>query len=162
MTKQFRPCAIAVVFNTNGDVLLGNRIDTPNDAWQFPQGGIEKGETPQQAAKRELFEETGITSVKVIYTDTVGTRYNFPQSVKETFEKQGIFTEGQEAYFTLFYFTGEESEINLTACEPEFKQYSWAPFAFALEQVVPFKKESYLSAAVRLKPLIKQYLDSIS
>ena len=60
MQKKYRPCAGAVVFNKDGNVLLGSRIDTSTDDWQFPQGGINKNETPAQAAKRELFEEMGI------------------------------------------------------------------------------------------------------
>ena len=53
MSKKFRLCAAAVVFNQEGKILLGNRIETTEDAWQFPQGGIEAQETPAEAAKRE-------------------------------------------------------------------------------------------------------------
>ena len=69
MQKKYRPCAGAVVFNKDGNVLLGSRIDTSTDDWQFPQGGINKNETPAQAAKRELFEEMNISSVKLVYID---------------------------------------------------------------------------------------------
>ena len=59
MSKHFRPCAGAIVFNKDGKVFLGSRIETANDSWQFPQGGIEAGEIPAEAACRELYEETG-------------------------------------------------------------------------------------------------------
>ncbi|MCM1323141.1 MAG: NUDIX domain-containing protein [Acetobacter sp.] len=162
MTSQFRLCAAAVVFNSKGKVLLGNRSDRFEDAWQFPQGGIEKGETPLIAAKRELFEETNVVSVKDIYCDDTPYRYNFPESVKDNFRCRGIYTSGQDIYFSLFYFFGNESEINVhTAC-PEFKEYGWKDFDFAVKNIISFKKDVYLSAAVKLKPLIAQYLNSIS
>ncbi len=162
MTEIFRPCAVAVVFNSKGNVLLCNRIDTANEAWQFPQGGIEKDETPQVAAQRELFEETNIVSVKHLYTDALPTRYEFPQFVKDKFKSKGIFTAGQEVYFSLFYFEGLETEICLATAYPEFEQYRWENFDFAVAHIVDFKKEVYTLAKKHLAPLIEQYLESIS
>lgn len=162
MAKQYRPCAAAVVFNSEGKVLLGNRIDTSEDAWQFPQGGIEKGETPLLAAKRELFEETSVVSIKPIYSANTPLRYEFPQAIKDNFKKRNIFTDGQDVFFSLFYFEGKNDEINLNTDIPEFCQYLWADFDFAVEQIVEFKKEVYCSAALLLKPLIKQYMNCIS
>lgn len=56
---------------------MGSRIETADDSWQFPQGGIETEETPAEAAYRELYEETGISSVELVYTDVEPTRYEF-------------------------------------------------------------------------------------
>ena len=66
MSKHFRPCAGAIVFNKDGKVFLGSRIETANDSWQFPQGGIEAGEIPAEAAYRELYEETGLQVRRII------------------------------------------------------------------------------------------------
>ena len=80
----FRKCAGVVVFNKNGKVFVANRLGM-DDAWQFPQGGVEKNETIEEAAKRELFEETSITSVKLIHTETNPIRYEFPENIKNNF-----------------------------------------------------------------------------
>lgn len=162
MTLLYRRCASAIVFNKKGLILLGNRIDTPEDAWQFSQGGIEEGESPEQAAKRELFEEMSITSVKLISADKEANRYEFPESVKQKFKKKGLTTCGQDIYFCLFYFTGDEGEINTKTAYPEFKSYMWSDFDFAVKNIVDFKKDVYLKAANRFKSVVKQYISHLS
>jgi len=162
MQKNFRLCAGAVVFNEKGQVLLCNRNDTKNDAWQFPQGGIEKNESTQIAAERELFEETSIVSVDCIYTMKKPLRYEFPIAIKQNFNKRGILCDGQDIYFSLFYFKGNESEIDVFTSQPEFKEYQWQDFSFAVDNIVDFKKQVYLSIQKEFEPLIKQYLNNLS
>ncbi|MBO5038774.1 MAG: NUDIX domain-containing protein [Alphaproteobacteria bacterium] len=162
MTKKFRRCAGAVVFNIDGNVLLGSRIECNADAWQFPQGGIETGESPEEAAKRELFEETSVSSVKLVYTTETPVRYEFTDEIKQNFRKRGIFNDGQDIYFSLFYFCGQESEINVQTKIPEFKKYIWADFVFAVENVVDFKKEAYLKIKDKFIFEIRRYLDKLS
>lgn len=161
MSDFLRPCAVAVVFNKNGHILLGDRIDTDTESWQFPQGGIEKGETPAAAAKRELYEETGIISAKWVYSCEAGIPYFFPKSVKEKMRQKNIATNGQNLYFSLFYFDGNDAEINLTTHIPEFKSYCWADFDFAVKNIIYFKKEAYQQAAQLLKPKIERYIGNI-
>lgn len=162
MGKQFRLCAGAVVFNRNGKVLLGNRIETKDDSWQFPQGGIESGETPEEAARRELFEETGVTSVTTVCTDAKPSHYEFSEKIKANLRKRGIFNDGQDIFFSLFYFTGKESEINVRTAFPEFKGCIWESLDFATANIIEFKKNVYTSAAERFAPLIKRYLENLS
>lgn len=158
MTKHFRPCAGAVVFNREGLVFLGNRIDTKEDAWQFPQGGIEQGESPACAARRELLEETNITSVQLIYVDEEPFRYEFTDDIKEKFRQRQIFNDGQDIYFALFFFDGKSEEINVKTDHPEFRDYQWKTFDFAIENIINFKKDVYKAVAKRFLPKIEQYL----
>lgn len=162
MSEVYRQCAGAVVFNTDGKVLLCSRIDVSGEHWQFPQGGIEAGETPETAARRELFEETSIQSVLPVYTDEFPNRYTFPDDVIKRFESRGIYTAGQDIYFTLFYFNGKDNEINLNTRQPEFKSYIWQDLQFAASHIVSFKKAVYEKISKRFAPLIQQYLDNMS
>lgn len=162
MNGNFRPCAGAIVFNNEGKVLLGNRIDVNIASWQFPQGGIELNETPKEAAKRELFEETSITSVQLIDISEKPLRYVFPKEIKDNFLKRGIHSDGQEIYFALFYFEGKEDEICAQTDFPEFKELKWCTIDFALENIVEFKKNVYKTIIKHVKPIIKQYVSKLS
>ena len=158
MFKRYRPCAGAVVFNKDGQVLLGARIEAVNDDWQFPQGGIERNETPAQAAKRELFEEMSVSSVNLIYVDEEPSRYEFPDVVKDKFRKKGIYFDGQDIYFALFFFNGSTDEISAQTSFPEFKKCEWKSMEFAVEHIIDFKKHVYTQLAQKFTPLIEQYI----
>lgn len=162
MMKNYRSNAGIVVFRSDGKVLLCERNDCDDSGknWQFPQGGIDKGETPLQAALRELREETSVTSVEYAGVLSEPVRYDFPDEVKQKNAARGIFNDGQEQFWHLFYFTGQDSEINLQTAEPEFKAYQWVDLPVALEHVVAFKREVYEQVVQGFVPLIKQYLQS--
>ena len=162
MQKKYRPCAGAVVFNKDGNVLLGSRIDSSTDDWQFPQGGIDKNETPAQAAKRELLEEMNVSSVELVYVDEKPMYYDFPVDIKEKFRKKGIFFDGQEIFFGLFFFNGALDEISVQTSFPEFKKFEWKSMNFAVSHIIEFKKEVYKGLAERFTPLIEQYLKNLS
>lgn len=162
MTKKYRPCAGAVVFNKKGQVLLGARKESTTDDWQFPQGGIEKNESPIMAAKRELFEEMNVSSVELIAIDKEPMIYEFPDNVKNKFKKKGIYFDGQEIYFALFFFTGSDEEISVKTKTPEFKKYAWKDLNFAVNSVIDFKKDVYKNLAKNFIPLIEQYLKNAS
>lgn len=162
MSNNYRPCAGAIVFNNKGEVLLGNRIDVAVDSWQFPQGGIELNETPEMAAKRELFEETSVKSVKSVSISQKPLRYVFPQKIKDKFLKRGICCDGQDIYFTLFYFEGKDDEISAKTACPEFRELKWCTLDFALENIVDFKKDVYKTIISRFEPKIRQYVCKLS
>ena len=161
MSGQYRRCAGVVVFNKKGQVLLCNRKGLKS-AWQFPQGGIENDETVFEAGKRELFEETSIKSVRLICFEDNPLRYEVSQEAKEGFKKRGILSDGQDIYFSLFEFVGDDDEINLETPEPEFDKYMWKDFKWAIENVIYFKQNVYEKIALKFEPIIKQYLKEVS
>lgn len=153
---EYRPNAGIVVFNKQGKVLLCRRRGLPN-AWQFPQGGIDDGEMPAEAAVRELKEETSLSGLKLIKTLEVGVRYDFPPEIKPKLNYGGKHYAGQEMYWSLFFFDGKDSQINLNTAEPEFDAFKWADFAEAVAQIVEFKKQAYLVALKEFEKLMIDY-----
>jgi putative (di)nucleoside polyphosphate hydrolase len=158
MTEEiYRLNAGIVVFNRERKVLLCRRSDEVEDAWQFPQGGIEKGELPQQAAARELKEETSITSVKWVKTLTDSVKYRFPPEVLAFTRSLGWKNVGQDMYLSLFYFYGDDSEINLNTPGQEFDAYRWGTLQEAYDLIVDFKKTVYAVAQQEFSNIIAQY-----
>jgi len=154
--KNYRPNAGIVLFREDGKVLLCERVENYSKRWQFPQGGIDKGETPFQAAVRELREETSVTSAKFVAALPKVLRYDFPDAVKNAHPER--HNDGQEQYWHLFLFTGEDSEINLQTAEPEFRSYAWVDIEKAPDKVVEFKREIYQIVAQEFGLIIRQYL----
>ena len=154
--KLYRPNAGIVLFRKDGKVLLCERIENYPKRWQFPQGGIDEGETPLQAAIRELREETSATSVKFVAALSKPIKYDFPPAVKNKHPER--YNVGQEQYWHLFFFTGDDSEINLRTAEPEFRSYMWADIEKAPELVVEFKQEVYQIVAREFGALIKKHI----
>ncbi len=154
--KTYRLNAGVVLFRADGKVLLCERIENYPKRWQFPQGGIDDGETPLQAAVRELREETSVTSAKFVAALAEPLRYDFPPYVKQRHpERHNV---GQEQYWHLFFFTGKDSEINLQTLEPEFRSYAWVDLEKAPNSVVDFKKNIYIHVVSEFLPIIKKYL----
>ncbi|MBE6447468.1 MAG: RNA pyrophosphohydrolase [Alphaproteobacteria bacterium] len=142
----YRKCVV-IVLRKSSKLFLAERVDVPN-AWQLPQGGVENGEDYSDAAKRELFEETSITSVQLVAQTKEVYRYDFPIRLqRKAYRRYGeIKYRGQEQKFILFDFTGEDSEINLQSQTVEFTQWRWASPQDVLDAVVNFKYRCYLQA----------------
>ena len=154
--KLYRPNAGIVLFRRDGKVLLCERIENYPKRWQFPQGGIDEGETPLQAAVRELREETSVSSIEFVAALPRPLKYDFPPKVKNMHpERHNI---GQEQYWHLFFFTGDEKEINLRTAEPEFRSYAWMDIKEAPELVVEFKQDIYQIVAQEFGVLIEKYI----
>lgn len=154
MEKKYRKCAGIIVVNPEGKVLLCARKDGKKAEWQFPQGGIEDGETPEAAARRELLEETSVSSVDFILSLPSPLRYDFPPAIREKFFKRHIYNYGQEMYWSLFRFTGADSEINLQTAQPEFRDWGWFDIDDAPQKIVFFKKHVYEQAVRFFKPYL--------
>lgn len=156
MSGIYRRNAGIVVFNRQRRVLLCKRNDVA-DSWQFPQGGIEKGETVAQAALRELKEETSLTNVVLVKSLDVPARYTFPPQIIELMQRRGYHNIGQDIYWSLVFFGGEDTEINLQTAEPEFSEYRWGTLDEACRLIIPFKKTAYEASRAAFANLIQSY-----
>jgi len=154
----YRNCAGIVLFNDEGKVLLGARADKKGRQWQFPQGGIEENEKPEEAALRELKEETSITSANIILSLNEPISYTFPRPIREGLAAKGKMHIGQKMYWFLLHFTGDDREINLATQNPEFKAYEWADIGMAPKRIIFFKKGVYLKVCRVFEPYIEAYI----
>lgn len=138
----YRPGVGIALFNTQGEVLVGRRADNAQDAWQMPQGGIEPGEAPQEAALRELREEIGTDNVEVIAESRGWLRYDLPPHLIGV--AWGGRWRGQQQKWFAMRFRGADPEITVATEHPEFAEWRWVPAARALELIVGFKRQLYL------------------
>ena len=111
MMQNYRKCAGVILFNDSGKVLMCARADQKGFQWQFPQGGIENEESVQDAAARELFEETSVKSVKFLLALSSPISYVYPRIIHKAMAKEGRNYVGQRMYWTLAYFYGNDDEI---------------------------------------------------
>lgn len=139
----YRPCAGVMLLNAHGQVFVGQRRDSVLDAWQMPQGGIDPGEDPLEAAFRELWEETGIARhlAALVAAAPGELLYDLPEDLVGKVWK-GKWR-GQRQRWFLFRFLGEDSDVNIATAEPEFRAWRWADPATLPELIVPFKRELY-------------------
>jgi len=150
---RYRTNVGIVLFNGDGQVFLGRRADTaPPQNWQFPQGGVDEGESLDDAALRELMEETGVRSVRFLAATDGWITYDFPEAVLASGRGRGFI--GQKQVWYAFRFEGDAAEIQLEAHhEVEFDQWRWAPLDDALETVAPFKRHAYESVIAAFRHL---------
>ena len=143
--SKYRPAAAIVLFNLDGHVFLGKRRKASGPyVWQFPQGGIDKGEKPRRAALRELEEETGIDPSLVVPLGRIKDwlYYDFPEGFTGAKRMRGWH--GQRQKYYAYKFIGTDQDINLNAYKPpEFTNWRWEKLALAPKLVVPFKRPVY-------------------
>ncbi len=142
---KYRPAAGVVLFNEDGKVWLGRRCKASGPyVWQYPQGGIDKGEKPRAAALRELYEETGISQVLVAPLGRIKDwlYYDFPEGFKGAKAARGW--QGQRQKWYAYRYLGSAKDINLKAHKQiEFSDWRWADLHMAAKLVVPFKRDVY-------------------
>ena len=148
----YRPCVGIMVLNAEGLVWAGRRIPEENSEydgspqlWQMPQGGIDEGEEPIEAAWRELYEETGIKSASLLAEAPEWINYDLPPQLIGIGLK-GKFRGQTQAWFA-FRFVGDDSEIQIApppgGHEQEFDEWAWKPMEDLPRLIVPFKRAVY-------------------
>lgn len=157
-TLPYRPCVGVLLANGDGLVFAGERIDTPG-AWQMPQGGIDKGETPRDAALRELHEETGVApGLVTVEAETEGwVRYDLPPDLLGKVWK-GRYR-GQEQKWLLLRFHGTDADIDIATAHPEFSRWTWSTPGDLLDRIVPFKRPVYAEVLAEFAPRIAHQRD---
>ena len=153
--KQNLPLRLGVgiiLLNKENKVFVGRRLDNPLKFWQMPQGGINKGESFFQAARRELEEETAITKVKLIKELDDWLIYNLPDDLLGKIW-QGKYR-GQKQKWFVMKFEGEDQEINVNTKSPEFLEWKWVNPDELPKIVVNFKTDIYKTLLVKLNNII--------
>lgn len=148
----YRDCAGIVVFNKLGQVFVGQRKPIKGDklshAWQFPQGGIDEGEEPIDAALRELYEETSMRSISILTAAPNWITYDLPQELLGKALK-GRYRGQRQKWFAAL-FEGDEEEIDVLnpadGDHPaEFTDWKWVDLQTVPDLIVPFKQKAYQS-----------------
>jgi len=143
-----------VLFNSQGLVWVGRRIDEKNDAWQMPQGGIDEGETPEQAALRELEEEIGTARAEIVGETAGWLTYDLPSELVGKVWK-GRYRGQKQKWFAL-RFTGQDSDIRIDTEHPEFAEWRWVEFERLVDLIVPFKRELYARVSEEFAELARR------
>ena len=150
--RGYRPNVGLMLINRDGLIFAGRRPKFP-DAWQMPQGGIDKGETPVEAACRELKEEIGTNRALLLRQTEGWIAYDLPADLAPCYWK-GRWRGQAQKWFALA-FIGQDAEIDIAAHEAEFDAWKWATAAELIDSIVPFKRPIY-------KTVLKDFADLVA
>lgn len=138
---RYRPGVGIVLLSAQNRIFMGQRSDVSHEAWQMPQGGIDAGETPWQAALRELKEEIGTNDVEVIAEADAWLYYDVPEQLaRRAWAGRWI---GQRQKWFVMLFKGLDTDINVATEHPEFRAWRWVEPEALTEFAAPFKRELY-------------------
>ena len=141
-----------MILNANNEILVGRRIDHPSGYWQMPQGGIDENEIPQEAVWREMMEEIGTNKAKLIGISTQWLSYKIPKDTLKTLPWGEKYI-GQIQKWFVFRFKGKDTDINVGTENPEFSEWKWINYKLISENIVPFKKKTYINILKEFKNL---------
>lgn len=143
-----------MLLNPAGEALVGRRIGMPQGlaAWQMPQGGIDPGEAPREAALRELAEEVGTKKAEIIAETAQWYHYDLPPELGGG--PWGGRFRGQRQKWFLMRFTGTDADINLATENPEFDAWQWVAPSRLPELIVWFKRAVYEAVLKEFEPVI--------
>jgi putative (di)nucleoside polyphosphate hydrolase len=141
----YRPCVGVMLFDRHGKVFVGKRLDQTVEAWQMPQGGIDKGEEPRAAALRELEEEIGTAKAVIVAELDEWLTYDLPDHLIGI-AFHGKYKGQRQKWFAL-RFTGSDADIRLDAHHPEFSAFKWIDLTEVESVAAPFKRDIYRRVA---------------
>jgi len=146
----YRPGVGIMLLNRANEVFIAHRIDMPlMPAWQMPQGGIDRGETPLQAALRELKEEIGTDQAEILGESRMWLTYEVP--VELAAGLWGGRYRGQRQKWFAMRFTGSDADIDLATEHPEFDAWKWIAPEQLTEVIVPFKRQLYIDVLAEFR-----------
>ena len=150
----YRPCVGVMLINRQGKIWVGRRAGmSEGKNWQMPQGGIDQGETPKQAALRELAEEIGTAKAEILAQTKDWVRYDLPDELIGKALK-GKYR-GQKQHWFALRFTGQESDINIDTAHPEFDAWRWAEPEELVDLVWEAKRGVYQQVVSEFAPLLR-------
>ncbi|MBW3473054.1 RNA pyrophosphohydrolase [Proteus vulgaris] len=157
----YRPNVGIVICNRQGQVLWARRYG--QHSWQFPQGGINPGESPEQAMYRELFEEVGLSrkDVKILASTRNWLRYKLPKRLVRWDTKPVCI--GQKQRWFLLQLTSNDKDINVQQSKtPEFDGWRWVSYWYPVRQVVSFKRDVYRRVMKEFAPVVMPLQEQVS
>ena len=138
---EYRLGVGVLLLNRDDQVFVGRRMDQEFEAWQMPQGGIDRDESPRDAAFRELHEETGIRKAEIIAESAGWFVYELPPELRGKVWK-GRYRGQKQKWFAM-RFLGRDGEIDLKTHHPEFDAWQWVAPERLLDLIIPFKRDLY-------------------
>ncbi len=153
----YRPGVGMMVLSPEGLVFVARRIDMPSEAWQMPQGGIDQGETPEQAALREFREEVGTDKVEIIAESERWLSYDLPEELLPRL--WGGRFRGQNQKWFVIRFTGTDDDIDIATENPEFLDWKWVELETIPDLIVPFKRRLYQDLVAEFGAIVRAFKD---
>lgn len=147
----YRPCVGVMLFNRDGHVFVGRRIDQTVEGWQMPQGGIDEGESPAEAGLRELKEEIGTDKAEILREHPDWLCYDLPQHLLGV-ALHGRYR-GQKQKWLAMRFNGANADIDVATHHPEFAEWKWLAIEALPRLIVPFKRDTYAQVIAAFRDL---------
>ncbi len=153
----YRPGVGLMALSFEGLVFVARRIDMPSEAWQMPQGGIDEGETPEQAALREFREEVGTDKVEIVAESERWLSYDLPEELLPRL--WGGRFRGQNQKWFVIRFTGTDDDIDIATENPEFLDWKWVELETIPDLIVPFKRRLYQDLVAEFGAIVRAFKD---
>jgi len=148
----YRPGVGIMLLSRDRRVFVGRRLDMAGENWQMPQGGIDAGETPLAAARRELHEEVGTDRAELLAESARWLTYEVPEPIATRLWRRRY--RGQSQKWFAMRFTGADADIDLETHHPEFGAWKWVAPSALPDLIVPFKRRLYLDVLAEFAPLL--------